>query len=171
LGLIASQNRSHFALLTVQMYGGPVSPGKRYTVAASKKKIVLSTNLFHQHPIKLSLMFCYNTTTPANNNLKLINMDDPSQVGRVVTVPNSGAGGSRRKTSRFSCDTPEYQYLEQLMKTPGMISPTDRPSDVKERFSQFAGLTASQFRSQFNRLKNMHGTNARDGKKRVLLPT
>jgi len=140
-------------------------------VAASKKKIVLSTNLFHQHPIKLSLMFCHNTATPADNNSKLTNMDDPSQVGRVVTAPNSGTGGSRRATSRFSRDTPEHQCLEQLMKTPGMISPTDRPSNAKERFSQFAGLTASQFRSQFNRQKNMHGANARDGKKRVSLPT
>jgi len=74
-------------------------------------------------------------------------------------------GATGKASKKFSRDTPEYKFLEQLMKKPGAVDPTDRPSDVMARYpGQFGGLTSSQFRSQFNRLKGMYGVATREGK-------
>ena len=65
---------------------------------------------------------------------------------------------------RFTKDTDEYKLLEKIMRS-GQIKPSDRPSDIKDRYEIFAKIGVNAFRSQFNKLKGIVGINTKSGKK------
>jgi hypothetical protein len=75
-------------------------------------------------------------------------------------------GLSRKKTpvvaQKFTKGTKAYKHLEQLFKDKS-IQPTDKPSDVRMKDPLFQDFTNQQFRSQFNKLKAMHGTCTKEG--------
>ena len=64
---------------------------------------------------------------------------------------------------RFTQDTEEYKLLKKLMKE-GSVKPSDRPSDIKDRYEIFAKIPTNSFRSQFNKLKGLLGIATKTGK-------
>lgn len=69
---------------------------------------------------------------------------------------------------RFTQNTDEYKLLQKLMLT-GQIQPSDRPSDIKDRYELFAKISVNSFRSQFNKLKGLCGVNTKTGKNSELI--
>ena len=69
-------------------------------------------------------------------------------------------GGAQKK---FTQKTKEYKRLEKLFKD-GRISPSDKPSDIRMSDPGFLQFTTTQFRSQYNQLKKVHGTCTKEGK-------
>lgn len=67
------------------------------------------------------------------------------------------------KAFRFAQDTDEFKLLKKLVEG-GKVKPSDRPSDIKDQFDIFKKIPANSFRSQFNKLKNLHGINTKSGK-------
>jgi hypothetical protein len=94
--------------------------------------------------------------------------DDYLLTGRVArkpTMPKGGVGAQK-----FTKATKAYKHLEQLFKEK-TVQPTDKPSDVRLKDPLFMDFTNQQFRSQFNKLKAMHGTCTKEGTYiRSLLP-
>jgi hypothetical protein len=94
--------------------------------------------------------------------------DDYLLTGRVArkpTMPKGGVGAQK-----FTKATKAYKHLEQLFKEKA-VQPTDKPSDVRLKDPLFMDFTNQQFRSQFNKLKAMHGTCTKEGTYiRSLLP-
>jgi hypothetical protein len=79
-------------------------------------------------------------------------------------------GLSRKKApvaQKFTKATKAYKHLEQLFKDKA-VQPTDKPSDVRQKDPLFMDFTNQQFRSQFNKLKAMHGTISKEGKSFVI---
>jgi hypothetical protein len=86
--------------------------------------------------------------------------DDYLLTGRVArkpTMPKAAVGAQK-----FTKATKAYKHLELLFKDKS-IQPTDKPSDVRMKDPLFMDFTNQQFRSQFNKLKAMHGTCTKEG--------
>ena len=83
-----------------------------------------------------------------------------SQLAAMNHFGKAGGGGKADKPFRFTQETEEYKLLEKLVKA-GKVKPSDRPSDIKDMYEIFAKIPANSFRSQFNKLKNLHGINTR----------
>jgi hypothetical protein len=96
--------------------------------------------------------------------------DDYLLTGRVARKPTMPKGGGGVGAQKFTKATKAYKHLEQLFKEKA-IQPTDKPSDVRLKDPLFMDFTNQQFRSQFNKLKGMHGTCTKEGTYiRSLLP-
>ena len=72
-------------------------------------------------------------------------------------MPKAAVGAQK-----FTKATKAYKHLELLFKDKS-IQPTDKPSDVRMKDPLFMDFTNQQFRSQFNKLKAMHGTCSKEG--------
>jgi hypothetical protein len=78
------------------------------------------------------------------------------RVARKMTAPQKVGA------QKFTQATKAYKHLEKLFKDKS-IQPTDKPSDVRMKDPLFQDFTNQQFRSQFNKLKSMHGTCSKEG--------
>jgi hypothetical protein len=93
--------------------------------------------------------------------------DDESLSGNA----GRGAGRSRKKSKtsstatapqKFTQKTKAFKHLQKLF-VENAIDPTERPVDVWKKDPLFQDFTQNQFRSQFNKLKNHHGLNTKEG--------
>jgi hypothetical protein len=85
--------------------------------------------------------------------------DDSLVAGIPARIPFSR---KKVKAQKFTKGTKAYKHLEQLFKEKAIL-PTDKPSDVRMKDPLFMDFTNQQFRSQFNKLKGMHGTCTKEG--------
>ena len=85
--------------------------------------------------------------------------DDYLLTGRTRPVARKSQKVGAQK---FTKSTKAYQKLNQLFKDKA-IQPTDKPSDVRMKEPLFMDFTLQQFRSQFNKLRNSHGTCTKEG--------
>ena len=69
----------------------------------------------------------------------------------------------KQSAQKFTKATKAYKHLEKLFKDK-VILPTDKPSDVRQKDVLFQDFTNQQFRSQFNKLKSIHGVCTKEGK-------
>jgi hypothetical protein len=69
----------------------------------------------------------------------------------------------KQGAQKFTKGTKAYKHLEKLFKDKSIL-PTDKPSDVRQKDPLFQDFTNQQFRSQFNKLKGLHGTCTKEGK-------
>jgi hypothetical protein len=67
--------------------------------------------------------------------------------------------GAQKLTKGTEC----YQKLKKMFEDK-LIKASDMPKDVWSSDDVFTDYTLQQFRSQFNKLKAVHGTNSREGK-------
>jgi hypothetical protein len=87
-----------------------------------------------------------------------------------------GRAFGRRKTTgkigaqKFTKGTKAYKHLEKLFLSK-QILPTEKPNEVRMKDPLFMDFTNQQFRSQFNKLKSLHGTCTKEGKSSSLVKT
>jgi hypothetical protein len=77
-------------------------------------------------------------------------------VARKMTVP------PKVGAQKFTQGTKAYQKLKKLFEDKSIL-PTDKPATVRGRDPLFMDFTNQQFRSQFNKLKAIHGTCTKEG--------
>jgi hypothetical protein len=85
--------------------------------------------------------------------------DDSLVAGIPARIPFSR---KKVKAQKFTKGTKAYKHLEKLFQDK-LILPTEKPSDVRMKDPLFMDFTNQQFRSQFNKLKSMHGTCTKEG--------
>ena len=71
---------------------------------------------------------------------------------------------------KFTMKTQAYQKLKKMFED-GTIQPVDKPSDIRNREASFQAFTHQQFRSQFTKLRNLHGTCTKEGKSMHVIAT
>jgi hypothetical protein len=90
--------------------------------------------------------------------------DDDSLAGIPARIPFRKKGTvAKAKAQKFTKSTKAFKHLEKLFLDK-QILPTDKPSDVRMKEPLFMDFTNQQFRSQFNKLKSVHGTCTKEGK-------
>jgi hypothetical protein len=99
----------------------------------------------------------------ASKQTKHTNMSDTEddylltgRVARKMTAPQKVGA------QKFTQGTKAYQKLKKLFEDKAIL-PTDKPSDIRQKDTLFQDFTNQQFRSQFNKLKAIHGTCTKEG--------
>jgi hypothetical protein len=67
------------------------------------------------------------------------------------------------KAQKFTKNTKAYGKLKKMFEEK-MISPTDKPANVRSKDPLFQDFTHQQFRSQFNKLRSEYGVCTKEGK-------
>ncbi|CAB9507357.1 hypothetical protein SEMRO_302_G112320.1 [Seminavis robusta] len=85
---------------------------------------------------------------------------------------NESTGGGKRgsvygKKKTFSKNTEAYKILQKMFED-GLISPTDKPSDVRLSKTEFQEYSVTQFRSQFNKMKTLIGVTTKEAYKKMM---
>jgi hypothetical protein len=83
--------------------------------------------------------------------------DDYLLTGRTAARKVQKVGAQK-----FTQGTKAYQKLKKLFEDKAIL-PTDKPSDIRQKDTLFQDFTNQQFRSQFNKLKAIHGTCTKEG--------
>jgi len=65
---------------------------------------------------------------------------------------------------KFTQSTDECMALKELIDS-GIVTPSTRPQDAKAMRPEFAKTKPDKFRAQFNKLKQLAGTNTREGER------
>jgi len=65
---------------------------------------------------------------------------------------------------KFAQSAEEHMVLKELVES-GIVTPSTRPQDAKAMRPEFAKIKPDKFRAQFNKLKQLAGTNTREGKR------